>query len=83
VVEAVEKGRFHIYPVATIDQGIEILTGKKAGEKNAKGVYPKGSINYLVDQKLKDLAEGLKDFGNDKNDEKEKKGTKTKKKKAE
>jgi predicted ATP-dependent protease len=80
VVEAVEKGRFHIYPVKTIDQGIEILTGKMAGEKNAKGAYPRGSINYLVDQKLKELAEGLKEFGNDKQEETKRKGARGKKK---
>jgi len=83
VVEAIEKGRFHVYAVTTIDQGIEILTGKKAGEKNAKGAYPKGTINYLVDQKLKELAEGLKDFGNDKKEEEKKKGTRAGKKKGE
>ena len=82
VVEAVKKGRFHVYPVKTIDEGIEILTGKKAGERNAKGAYPKGSINYLVDQKLKELAEGLKNFGNNEKEEKKKKRTKAKKKKS-
>ncbi len=82
VVEAVKKGRFHVYPVKTIDEGIEILTGKKAGERNAKGAYPKGSINYLVDQKLKELAEGLKNFGNNEKEEKKEKRTKAKKKKS-
>lgn len=82
VVEAVKKDRFHVYPVKTIDEGIEILTGKKAGERNAKGAYPKGSINYLVDQKLKELAEGLKNFGNNEKEEKKKKRTKAKKKKS-
>jgi hypothetical protein len=66
VVEAVSKGKFHIYPVKTIDQGIEILTGKKAGKRKADGTYPKGSINKLVDDKLKELAEGLKNFAGDK-----------------
>jgi predicted ATP-dependent protease len=82
VVEAVKRGRFHIYPVKTVDQGIEILTGKKAGEKNPKGAYPRGSINYLVDRKLKELAEGLKDFGNNKDKEEtpKKKGGRGKKK---
>ena len=81
VVEAARRGRFHIYPVKTIDEGTEILTGKKAGTKNAKGVYPKGTINYMVDQKLKELAEGLKDFDN--SDEKEKKrGSRAKKTKS-
>ncbi|MFC1884709.1 Lon protease family protein [Thermodesulfobacteriota bacterium] len=79
VVEAVKKGKFHIYPVSTIDEGIEILTDKKAGERKPDGTYPKGSINNLVDRKLKDLAEGLKNFGNDKN---KKRGKKSPKKKA-
>ena len=78
VVEAVKKGQFHIYPVKTIDQGIEILTGTRAGERKADGTYPKGTMNYLVDQKLRELAEGLKDFG-DKPEKEEKKSKGTKK----
>jgi ATP-dependent Lon protease len=78
VVEAVQKGKFHIYPVKTIDQGIEILTGKKAGVRKADGTYPKGTINNLVDQKLRDLAEGLKNFGAKDENEEEKKGGKKK-----
>ena len=65
VVEAVSKGQFHVYPVKTIDQGIEILTGKKGGKRKADGSYPKGSISQLVDDKLKELAEGLKNFAGD------------------
>ena len=71
VVEAVKKKKFHIYAVKTIDEGIEILTGKKAGEIKPDGAYPKGTINGLVNEKLKELAEGLKKFG-----EEEKKGGK-------
>lgn len=78
VVEAVEKGTFHIYAVRTIDEGIEILTGKKAGEKRANGTYPKGSINELVDRKLKELAEGLKSFS-EKEEKENKKNTRGKK----
>ncbi len=63
VVEAVKKKKFHIYAVKTIDEGIEILTGKKAGEVKPDGAYPKGTINGLVNGKLKQLAEGLKKFG--------------------
>jgi predicted ATP-dependent protease len=66
LVEAVKKGNFHVYAVKTIDEGIEILTGKKAGVKTATGRYTRGSINYLVDEKFKTLALGLKNFGNDK-----------------
>jgi ATP-dependent Lon protease len=62
VVAAVQEGKFHIYPVQTIDQGIEILTGMPAGEKNPDGTYPPGTVNGLVDQKLRDLAKKMKEF---------------------
>jgi ATP-dependent Lon protease len=75
VVEAVKKKEFHIYPVKTIDEGIEILTGKTAGNRKADGTYTKGSINDLVDKKLKELAEGLKDFGKNEESEGKKKGS--------
>jgi lon-related putative ATP-dependent protease len=78
VVEAVGKGTFHIHAVRTIDEGIEILTGKKAGEKKADGTYPKGTINELVNTKLKELAEGLKSFA-EKEEKEEKKGGRGKK----
>ena len=57
VVEAVEACQFHIYPVETIDQGIEILTGLPAGEPDEAGEYPEGSLNYRVKQRLAELAE--------------------------
>ncbi|MBW1690651.1 MAG: AAA family ATPase [Deltaproteobacteria bacterium] len=78
LLEAVNKGKFHVYSVKTVDEGIEILTDKKAGVQKADGSYPKGTINYLVNERLKGLAEGYEKFG-----EKEKKQTKrsTKKKK--
>jgi predicted ATP-dependent protease len=78
VVEAVKKGKFRIHPVKTIDEGIEILTGEKAGERNADGTYPEGTINYLVDQKLRELAEGLKTFGDNEENEEKKKGQRKK-----
>jgi ATP-dependent Lon protease len=81
VVEAVKKGQFHIHSVKTIDEGIEILTDVKAGEKKADGTYPKGSINALVDQKLRDLAEGLKEFGEKPKEGEEKKKNRAKKSK--
>jgi ATP-dependent Lon protease len=62
VVAAVQEGKFHIYPVQTIDQGIEILTGMPAGEKNPDGTYPPATVNGLVDQKLRDLAKKMKEF---------------------
>ena len=57
VVNAVRDGKFHVYAVTTINEGIEILTGKKAGERNAKGDFPRDTINYLVDEKLNSLME--------------------------
>jgi len=63
VIEAVKEGKFHIYAVSTIDEGIEILTGRKAGERGEDGKYPEDSINFLVDKKLRELAEGLQKFG--------------------
>jgi len=54
VVAAVRDGKFHIYAIDTVDDGIEILTGIKAGTANAKGEFPKGSVNYLVKQSLEE-----------------------------
>lgn len=62
VIEAVKNGTFHIYPISTIDEGIEILTGIKAGEKNDDGTYEKNSINDLVYKKLKCYANKSKEF---------------------
>ncbi|MFC1910082.1 AAA family ATPase [Chloroflexota bacterium] len=62
VVEAVREGKFHVYEANTIDEGIEILSGVPAGEKNKDGTYPAGSINYLVDNKLKQMASKMKAF---------------------
>ncbi|MFQ5329844.1 MAG: Lon protease family protein [Thermodesulfobacteriota bacterium] len=63
VVEAVEKGQFHIYPIEHIDEGIEILTGLSAGEAQPDGSYPEGSVNCLISKKLLGLAKTLKAFG--------------------
>jgi len=77
VIDAVKKGKFHLYAVRTINEGIEILTGKAAGEMKPDGTYPKGTINALVNEKLKDLAEGLKEFAEEeKKSGAEKKGKK-------
>ncbi len=62
VVEAVREGKFHIYSVSTIDEGITVLTGVAAGERKKDGTYPKGTVNYLVDKQLKDMALKLRQF---------------------
>jgi predicted ATP-dependent protease len=62
VVDAVKQGQFHIYSARSIDEGIEILTGASAGERQKDGTYPESTVNYLVDKRLKEMAERLKDF---------------------
>ena len=62
VVEAVRQGQFHIYSAKTIDEGIEILTGASAGERRKDGTYPKSTVNYFIDKRLKEMAEQLKNF---------------------
>ena len=52
ILQAVDEGKFHIYAVDTVDDGIEILTGMKAGKPNAKGEYPRGTVNYEVKKGL-------------------------------
>jgi hypothetical protein len=49
--------------VKTVDEGIEALTGMPAGEKQEDGKFPAGTVNYLVDERLRKMAQGLKDFG--------------------
>ena len=63
VLEAVRQGKFHIYAVKTIDEGIEILTGVPAGEAGADDEYPSGSIHRLVATKLKEYTETLIELG--------------------
>ena len=53
IIESVKKGKFHIYAISTIDEGIEILTGVPAGKKNKNGKFPLGTINYLAEEKLR------------------------------
>jgi predicted ATP-dependent protease len=63
VVKAAAAGQFHIWPIRTIDEGIEQLTGVPAGERDADGAYPEGSIHHAVQRRLTELAEELKSFG--------------------
>jgi len=65
VVDAVAAGKFHLYAVPNIDQGIEILTGVAAGSVDADGNFPEGTVHHLVHNRLLELAKGLKEFGDD------------------
>ena len=60
VVKAVQDGQFNIYQVKTIDEGIEVLTGIPAGERQADGTYPENTVNYRADKHLREFAEKLK-----------------------
>ncbi|MEG0221457.1 MAG: AAA family ATPase [Clostridia bacterium] len=60
VIDAVKEGNFHIYPVRTINEGIEILTGVEAGDLTEEGVYPVNTVNALAYEKLKRYAEKSK-----------------------
>ncbi len=62
VIEAVEAGQFHIYPVQRIEEGMEILTGLAAGEPDASGDYPEGTIHDRVRRRLIELAEKRRQF---------------------
>ncbi|MBM3306075.1 MAG: ATP-dependent protease [Candidatus Aminicenantes bacterium] len=62
VIEAVRGGKFHIYPVRTVDEGIEILTGLEAGAPDEHGAYEEGTVHFLVDRELQRLAESWKAF---------------------
>jgi predicted ATP-dependent protease len=62
IVDAVKEGKFHLYSVKTIDEGIEVLTGVKAGERDKNGLYEEGTVNYRVNEHLKEMAAKLREF---------------------
>ena len=61
VISAVEKGKFHIYAIENMDEGIEILTGVRAGIRDKKGNYQKNTLNYLVMERLKMMSESVRE----------------------
>src|SRR5580704_12498195 len=62
VIESVRKGQFHIYPVGTVEQGIEILTGVDAGKRNSSGKYGVGSVFAKVNSRLHEMAQAMRKF---------------------
>lgn len=56
VVEAVEQGLFHVHSVASVDECLELLTGKKAGERKADGSFSQRGLNAQVVRRLRDIA---------------------------
>ncbi len=67
VLEAIKEGKFHLWSVRTIDEGIEVLTGVKAGVRQPDGKFEAGSVNARVDQRLRQMAETLQQFGKEDN----------------
>ncbi len=62
LIEAVAAGQFHIYPIATVSEGIALLTGVPAGERDANGKFEEGTVFARVDNCLRKMAETLRDF---------------------
>jgi lon-related putative ATP-dependent protease len=62
VIDAVQANKFSIYAVKSIDEGIEVLTGKKAGQQQADGTFEEDTVNYLVDKQLRQMADKLKEY---------------------
>jgi lon-related putative ATP-dependent protease len=70
VVTAVQEDKFHIWSVKTVDEGIELLTGVKAGQKKVDGTFEEGTVSYRVANRLNELAETAKKFAEGKDEEK-------------
>jgi predicted ATP-dependent protease len=62
VIEAVEKGQFNVYPVSSVDEAIELLSGIPAGDRDPTGKFTAGSVNERVDTRLRQLAESQIEF---------------------
>ncbi len=62
VVQAVADGMFHVWSVSEVEEGIEILTGVPAGKPAEDGSYPEGSVNFLVQKRLKTMLENMRKF---------------------
>jgi predicted ATP-dependent protease len=62
VVQAIKEGRFHIYSVKTIDEGLEILTGCPAGERGPDGAFPEGTVNSLVEKRFGELNRSMRGY---------------------
>lgn len=70
VLEAVQAGQFHVWSVANVDEGIEALTGMAAGKRLEDGTFEENTISWLVDKRLRDMAQAMEDFGKEEEEEK-------------
>ena len=75
VVQAIKDKKFHIYPVESVDQVVELLTGKEAGSRGSTGKFKTGTVNYLVDKKLREFAEDYRKFGRQNTNSKRRNGS--------
>ncbi|HRA21492.1 MAG TPA: ATP-dependent protease, partial [Anaerolineae bacterium] len=57
VLEAIQARRFYLFPIATVDEAMALLTGHPAGERQADGQYPAGTVNGAVELRLRKLVE--------------------------
>jgi predicted ATP-dependent protease len=62
VLDAVATGKFHIWPIARVEQGVELLTGIPAGVRNDSGKFDEGTVFARVDERLREMARVMKDF---------------------
>jgi ATP-dependent Lon protease len=62
VLEAVKSGKFHIWPIGRVEQGVELLTGVRAGQGNGDGGFEKGTVFARVDERLREMANTMKEF---------------------
>jgi len=62
ILDAVAAGKFHLWPVARIEQGIEILTGMPAGNRNGSGKFEERTVFARVDERLGEMARTMKGF---------------------
>ena len=60
VVQTIKEGKFHIWPITNIDEGIEILTGHPAGKLLKDGSFTKKSVHYMVDCRIDELNKNIK-----------------------
>ncbi|MHC1726327.1 MAG: Lon protease family protein [Syntrophobacteraceae bacterium] len=65
IVDAVEQGKFNIWPISTVEQGLMVLTGMEAGAVQPDGTYPEGTIYRKVDDRLREISELVRKFGKD------------------
>lgn len=65
ILAACAEGKFHVWAIATVDEGLELLMDVPAGQMDEEGQYPEGTVHYSVQQRLWQLAKELNDFGNE------------------